>query len=544
MIYNGKKYLYCLLFCCLFFVISSVVRADISTIGIEELKPGMIGYGLSVFRGEETEKFPVTMVDIVKSPWPGKRLILIEIDEQQFPRAKELGSGFSGSPIYFNGRLAGAISMLEKFQTRAIIGVTPIQDMLDELTRYRKVFDRQDDLKRHPLSAITDTALPVPEPGSMIHVALMRGDVWMGTSGTVTALIDDMILAFGHENHFTGATVILPMHMARVNGIIPRLDLSHKIATATVEIGAAVWDGKQAVIGKTGVRAPMIPVRAFFQRRSGMEGSNIETMSYEMEIAAHEKVIPFISGITLFSIIDFLFSRDTSDTAISMEYRLLMKHRPAWLSFSIRHDIGNERKGIIRSTSSVLEAIIDNNIPDMIPMQMEFHISELEEGRKAIIRNAYFDKESARCGEPVTLYIRIAQSIEEAVTVSTQISIPEDYPLERFPVTVTPGHRVIPHESRPQNRNDIFEHFSNLLRSDDLVVLHPGYGKMSSYYSDADVDRTVKRVPWSLEGKAETSIKIHRSNRIQKADIKPKAPDKNLEKPDDKTTDKSKKNKD
>lgn len=106
-----------------------------ATIGVDELKEGMKGYGLTVFKGFEPERFDVEVIGVLKNFRPSQDLILVKTPHPRLNITKNV-RGMSGSPIYFNGRLAGAYAYSwAMFQTEPVAGVTPIAPMLAELHR-------------------------------------------------------------------------------------------------------------------------------------------------------------------------------------------------------------------------------------------------------------------------------------------------------------------------------------------------------------------------------------------------------------------------
>jgi hypothetical protein len=105
------------------------------TIGVDEIKPGMKGYGLTVFRGTEPEKFDVEVVDVLHNFRPSQELILVKTPHPRLNVTKNV-KGMSGSPIYLDGRLAGAYAYSwASFQVEPVAGVTPIAPMLTEMRR-------------------------------------------------------------------------------------------------------------------------------------------------------------------------------------------------------------------------------------------------------------------------------------------------------------------------------------------------------------------------------------------------------------------------
>lgn len=103
-------------------------------IHVDEIKPGMKGYGLSVLRGTEPERFDVEVIDVLHNFRPNQDLILIRTPHPLLDRARGV-AGMSGSPIYLDGRLAGAYAYGWSYGTDPVVGVTPIANMLAELKR-------------------------------------------------------------------------------------------------------------------------------------------------------------------------------------------------------------------------------------------------------------------------------------------------------------------------------------------------------------------------------------------------------------------------
>ncbi len=126
---------------CLCLVASSAFSGDISLeklefdstkyIDIDELHRGMIGYGLTVFEGAKVEKFKVEVISIISNKSAGRNAFLIKVkDNEVFDIARGV-QGCSGSPVFFDDRLAGAMSFGWNFQKEPLYGVTPIKQMLN-----------------------------------------------------------------------------------------------------------------------------------------------------------------------------------------------------------------------------------------------------------------------------------------------------------------------------------------------------------------------------------------------------------------------------
>lgn len=103
-------------------------------IDIDEIQPGMEAYCLTCYKGTEVEKFSLEVLDVVRganpSSGPGsKDAILVKGTNERFIRTGPV-AGCSGSPVYIDGRLAGALAFAWTFSKEPLYGVTPIGEML------------------------------------------------------------------------------------------------------------------------------------------------------------------------------------------------------------------------------------------------------------------------------------------------------------------------------------------------------------------------------------------------------------------------------
>ena len=95
---------------------------------IEEVRPGMEGIGLTVFTGSTLEEFKVHVLGVLGNVIAPKRnLILARLEGGPLAKTGVI-AGMSGSPVYIDGRLVGAVSYsLGQFSTEAIAGITPMR---------------------------------------------------------------------------------------------------------------------------------------------------------------------------------------------------------------------------------------------------------------------------------------------------------------------------------------------------------------------------------------------------------------------------------
>ncbi len=100
-------------------------------IGIDEVRPGMAAYCLTCLKGTEIEKFNLDVLSVVRKVEPGMDWILVKCTDERFIHSGPI-AGCSGSPVYIEGRLAGAIAYVPggAFSKDPLFGVTPIEEML------------------------------------------------------------------------------------------------------------------------------------------------------------------------------------------------------------------------------------------------------------------------------------------------------------------------------------------------------------------------------------------------------------------------------
>ena len=101
------------------------------TLPVDQVRPGMQGYAYTIFAGDQIEKFDLEVLGVMPNfLGPKQSIILVQL---KGPKVEHTGvvAGMSGSPVYMEGKLAGALSLkLGVFTKEPIAGVTPIADVL------------------------------------------------------------------------------------------------------------------------------------------------------------------------------------------------------------------------------------------------------------------------------------------------------------------------------------------------------------------------------------------------------------------------------
>lgn len=128
---------------------------------VSEVKAGMEGYGLSVFKGTKIERFHVKVIGVMKRVNNGKDAILVRLSGPAMGKNNVI-RGMSGSPVYIDEKLIGAVSYGFDFSTEPIAGVTPIVDMLDAMAKRQQAPNTGSRLPANRSIALTPSVVSAP----------------------------------------------------------------------------------------------------------------------------------------------------------------------------------------------------------------------------------------------------------------------------------------------------------------------------------------------------------------------------------------------
>ncbi len=117
---------------CAVLLFSSNAVFALETMDTDEITPGMKGYGKTVFSGKKIETFDVEILGILRNWEARSDMILVKMSGGPLEKTGII-AGMSGSPVYINNKLIGAVSHGWSFSKDAIAGVTPIKTMMDVL---------------------------------------------------------------------------------------------------------------------------------------------------------------------------------------------------------------------------------------------------------------------------------------------------------------------------------------------------------------------------------------------------------------------------
>jgi hypothetical protein len=300
--------------------IAAEENRSIDIIPLDQIHEGMKGMALTVFQGTKPEAMDVEVLGILRNVnGPKGDIILIRLVGTK-PEYTGVVAGMSGSPVYFNGKLAGALAFrIGEFSKEPIAGVTPIAEMLEinaldrrpspsssqdtpvapsgatrtsgpgeppslpvpNYSSYLRPIDTplafngfsEDTLKRFAPQFAAAGIMPVMgvgsssnqkqpeplEPGSAVSAVLVRGDMDIAATCTVTYVDPQRLLACGHPLMQFGM-VDMPMTKADVLATLPSPLNAFKIVNTTETVGSFVQDRHTGILGMFAKEPHMIPV--------------------------------------------------------------------------------------------------------------------------------------------------------------------------------------------------------------------------------------------------------------------------------------------
>lgn len=114
--------------------LAALPAGSVEIVSVDDVQAGMRGTGYTVWQGAEIEPFEVEILGVLRHAAPGRHIILAEAHGEM---VEEVGipQGISGSPVYLDGKLLGACAYTWSFAKKPVLGITPIEYMLDLMAR-------------------------------------------------------------------------------------------------------------------------------------------------------------------------------------------------------------------------------------------------------------------------------------------------------------------------------------------------------------------------------------------------------------------------
>ena len=462
-------------------LLSTTIQAQTSkaveTIPVSEIHAGMHGVAYTVFQGTKPESMGVEVLGILKNAnGPKGDIILVRLSGE---KAEYTGvvAGMSGSPVYLNGKLAGALAFrIGEFSKEPIAGVTPIAEMLEinamdrrpgsstsnaetsvqtptrtsgpgaegsaikdyanylkpieaplvfsgfsqETTqRFGPQFARAGIVPVMGVGSVSGSKQPEPlEPGSAISAILVRGDMDIAATCTVTYMDAQRLLACGHPLLQFGM-VDLPMTKAEVLATLPSPLNAFKIVNATEPVGAFVQDRHTGILGEFGRQPEMIPVTLNIH-------SGAANKQFHYEVLNNANLSPVAMMATVFNALHGV-NEYGEDTTYRMNGRISVNGYPdVTVQNMFAPSDGGQPAAVMAALSlgERFSGIYDNpyNVPGIRGVQLDFDL--IRERRWARLEGARTDLIEARPGDEITIETVLRPYRGEVVLQQIPIHIP------------------------------------------------------------------------------------------------------------------------
>src|SRR6185437_13406554 len=422
---------------------------------LDQIHAGMRGVAYTVFQGTTPESMEVDVLGVLRDVnGPKGDVILVRLHGAKVEYTGVV-AGMSGSPVYIDGKLVGALAFrIGEFSKEPIAGVTPIQEMLEisELDRSKPNEIEPASAKAPQVSTKTaspgvtaaptgyknyltpiDTRLvfsgfdsqafqrfgpqfqaagivPVmgagsvtpgekqPEPlvpGSSISAVLVRGDMNIAATCTVTYLDASHLLACGHPLMQFG-NVDLPMDKADVLATLPSPANAFKIVNTTEQVGAFVQDRHTGILGVFNKQPQMIPVTL------SIHGVT-RPKTFHYEVLDNSKLTPLAMMATVFSALQGV-NEYGEDTTYRLDGRIQVNGYPdVDLRDMFAPGDGGQPTGVqvALSLGDHFSRIFDNSyeVPNIRGVDLSFDL--VNDRRSARLESARTDVTEARPGDEV-----------------------------------------------------------------------------------------------------------------------------------------------
>lgn len=336
---------------------------------VSQVKKGMQAIAWTVFEGTEPEAVPVEIIGVWKNANGPKADVILGRMGGKAQRTNVAG-GMSGSPVYVDGKLIGAIALrLSFFSPDAICGITPIESMLeindldaskpaqraavevpaellagsgipaqqsltlqpidtplslsgahpDVFPYFNGIFKTQGlqlaqggataALKATTLAPDWKTAL---NPGDTVSMILVSGDVNISSGCTVTYNDGTRVLICGHAFLNIGP-VNMPMAKGEILWTLASTFQPTKVSNATEVVGTFTQDRHLGMLGKLGEKPRMIPVKLTL-RSLNAQGAAFKTNTLNFEVIENQRFTPQLMMLGMFNAISGMneFAEDTT----------------------------------------------------------------------------------------------------------------------------------------------------------------------------------------------------------------------------------------
>ena len=463
-----QRLAFSLLFGALVGVFPLLAQESAEILPLSQVHTGMQGYAYTIFVGDQVEKFDLEVLGVLPNfLGPKQSIILVQL---KGPKVEHTGvvAGMSGSPVYLEGKLAGALSLkLGVFTKEAIAGVTPIEDVLrppaqaeGASTTAQQFMLPHDAAARGGLpsgSALQPIETPLvfsgfqpatvqqfatqlegyglvaaqggttearPEdahlaPGDMAGMVLVQGDASINSACTVTAVQSDRVFLCGHPFLNLG-NIQMPMARSRVVTTLSSELASTKIVNVGGSIGTITGDHLTAVTGKLGTPPPMVPLDLSF-----VSGNSERKLHFEL--INHPKLTPLLVALTTFNGINQnpLYGEGTT-LHLTGEIRL-QGHVPVQIenTFAPTDSLAPDSMPIALVVQNAFGRLFTNNFEIPTVEHVTLRV-ESQPGRKSYtIDSAWLEKGEAAPGDNLKVRVLLRPYRGPARIEETVVHVPD-----------------------------------------------------------------------------------------------------------------------
>ncbi len=457
------------------------VCAQTRIMPLSEVRAGMKATGRTVFSGSAIADFQAEILGVLENVGPKQSIILARLSGGPLDKTGVL-QGMSGSPVYIDGRLIGAVALSFPFSKEPVAGIRPVEEMLSAdpapppRAALRELAPRGDYLfgdarlteiatpfwasgfTRAALDhfapqlraaglepvqgvsgggrpqALPAGARPRLEPGSMISVQLITGDLAAGADGTVTHVDGDRVYAFGHRFVGTGDTE-LPFARAEVITLLASQNISFKISSPKEWLGVISQDRTTALAGRLGRRATMLPVDITVRSRTGAA----RDWRYRMEMVRDRLLAPLLLQMAAYSAIDAT-ERTAGVSSIALKGRLEVEGAPAPLRFEnvFAAELGAPQM-VAGSLAAPAAAILQSGFDQLKLKSIALDLEVTNEKRLLTLDSVWCSRREVRPGEKVEIAAVFTGENDTAVSRTISYAVPPGAPPGTLYFTVADG---------------------------------------------------------------------------------------------------------
>ena len=447
---------------CLCLQLAVAAAANIPLMPIRDLRPGMQGIGKTVIQGDTIEEFNVEILGVQGSEATGYS-VFVRLYGDLIEKTGGVAQGMSGSPVYVDGRLVGAVAFGKVFNDPHYCFLTPIGRMLSLLdeskalpadwlpqgtalqaggfTEYGLSYLQE---KLAPLGLEAVSAVGVGqgsgkalEPGSAVGASILQGDMTLGALGTVTWTDDKgNVLAFGHPFMQRGKSNIF-MTKAWVLGVVPNMQSSYKVGNMGEPIGTFTQDRSSGIGGSQGKLPTTIPL--FITVNDTGRGQGV---SMRLEVVEDERLAPAIVEAAVVNALSKACDRNGGGTAR--------------LRFTItgvdskKQNLSIQRENMFYSSDAILKNVNAELSEAMtILMQNKFEAVQLyginveaqlsEQVQVAEIQRVQAAAEKAQAGEKLAIDVTMKPYRGQEFTRTVYFTVPKDHPGGKLALQVRGG---------------------------------------------------------------------------------------------------------